>query len=77
MPDNSNEDETQRDYLVVGRDERVDLERYTVRILGRDIIDYEKLRREDSELYNDIVRGEAESDRRRKKYLDDLLKSRS
>jgi len=45
-------------YLVVGRDSGIDLEKYLVTIRGRKILDYEKLRREEPELYWQIIRNE-------------------
>lgn len=47
-------------FKVVGRDSRIDLSRYTVTILGREVIDYEKLKREDPKLYNEILNAEKE-----------------
>lgn len=48
---------------VVGRDRAIDLDKYTVLIHGRSIVDYDKLRREEPELYSRILREEIESDR--------------
>jgi hypothetical protein len=49
-------------YPVVGRDPEIDLERYTVHVNGRDIIDYEKLKQDDSELYKKVLDHEHEVD---------------
>lgn len=32
-------------FPIVGRDRRIDLAKYTVKVLGRDVIDYEKLKK--------------------------------
>lgn len=57
----------------VERDQCVDLTKYTVRVHGRDIIDYEKLRVDNPELYKEIVAGELEDYRREQKELDEIL----
>lgn len=48
-------------YEIVGRDSRIDLSRYTVTILGREVVDYEKLKREEPQLYEEILWAEQES----------------
>jgi uncharacterized protein (DUF736 family) len=60
-------------YQIVGRDNRIDLQKYTTRVHGRDIIDYEKLKTEDPTLHQEIVRNEAEADRRHDEYLKEIL----
>ena len=49
-------------YQIIGRDERIDLTRYTVAVHGRSVIDYAKLRREDPTLYDEILAAEKEID---------------
>lgn len=60
-------------FPIVGRDQRVDLTKYTVQVHGRDIIDYEKLRVDNPMLYNEIVAGEIEDDRREQEETEELL----
>jgi hypothetical protein len=60
-------------YPIVGRDNRIDLQKYTTRVHGRDIIDYEKLKAEDPTLYQAIVRADAEANRRQGEHLKELL----
>lgn len=50
-------------YPVVGRDSRINLHRYMVAVHGRNIIDYEKIRREDFELYKSILEREKQFDK--------------
>ena len=52
---------TYSDYPIVGRDEAIDLEKYTVLIHGRRIVDYERLKQEEPELYARILADENES----------------
>ena len=52
---------TYNDYPIVGRDEAIDLEKYTVVIRGRRIIDYERLKQEEPALYARILAEERES----------------
>jgi hypothetical protein len=59
----SNPDHDKR-FPVVGRDSRVDVTKHTVKVHGRDVIDYEKLKAENPVLYQQIVAGEFESNRR-------------
>ena len=49
-------------YKIVGRDPRVDLSRYAVTVHGRQVIDYQKLKLEDPELYEEILNNEKEWD---------------
>jgi hypothetical protein len=49
-------------YPVVGRDDEINLDKYSIEVLGRRIIDYEKLQREQPELYARILKAEQESD---------------
>ena len=51
-------------FLVVGRSSDIDLEKYTVHIHGRDIIDYEKLKADEPLLYQQILEQEKEVERR-------------
>jgi hypothetical protein len=60
-------------FPIVGRDERVDVTKYTVQVHGRDIIDYEKLRLDNPILYSEIVAGEVEGDRRVQEETEELL----
>jgi hypothetical protein len=50
-------------YPVVGRSSEIDLTKYTVTIHGRDVIDYEKVKKDDPVLYQRIVDRELETDR--------------
>lgn len=45
-------------YRVVGRNRAVDLSKYTIRLNGRDVVDYDKLRRLEPELYQRILQEE-------------------
>lgn len=58
MTTQSSETERNQRFPIVGRDQRVDLNKYTVKIHGRYVIDYEKLRTDDPKLYKEIVAGE-------------------
>jgi len=49
-------------FEVVGRDSRIDMERYTVTICGREIVDYEKLKQDNPKLYKDILDSELQQD---------------
>ena len=49
-------------YPVVGRSSEIDLVAYTTQVNGRMIVDYEKLRREEPELYERILLQEREID---------------
>jgi hypothetical protein len=53
-----------RDNPIVGRDPEIDLEKYLVRIHGRDIVDYEKLRLDDPKLYQILLNREYTEDHR-------------
>lgn len=68
----SNADHDKR-FPIVGRDNRVDLTKYTVQIHGREIVDYEKLKADNPALYNEIVAGELAADRREQEELDEIL----
>lgn len=72
MTNPSPHDDTLRQYPIVGRDSRIDLAKYTVRVHGRDIIDYEKLKADNPALYQDILKEEARADRRIGEELDEL-----
>jgi hypothetical protein len=53
-----------RDHPIVGRDPEIDLEKYLVRVHGRDIIDYEQLRRDNPTLYQTLLNREYAEDHR-------------
>lgn len=69
----SSNDDHQKRFPIVGRDQRVDLTKYTVKVHGRDIIDYEKLKIDDPRLYKEIVVGEFEANHRDQQELDEIL----
>lgn len=69
----SSDTEHDEQFPIVGRDERVDLTKYTVKVHGRDIIDYEKLRADDPKLYDEILAGEFEANRRDEEELEKIL----
>lgn len=56
----SNQD---NEYPVVGRDPDIDLTEYSATVLGRTIVDYEKLKQHEPDLYGRIVENERESNR--------------
>lgn len=58
---NINELKNSGAFTIVGRDSRIDLTRYTVTVQGRELIDYEKLKRNDPALYKEILAAENES----------------
>lgn len=62
-------------YRIVGRDSRIDLDKYTVKVHGRDVIDYEKLQKEDLALYQEILKNEHEANRRDDEYLEFTLRT--
>lgn len=68
----SNSDHDSR-FPIVGRDNRVNLTKYTVQIHGREIIDYEKLKADDPVLYKEIVAGELDANRREQEELEEIL----
>ncbi len=49
-------------FEVVGRDVRIDMSRYTVTVLGRELVDYDKLRRENPQLHKEILDNENRQD---------------
>jgi hypothetical protein len=53
---------TPKRYPVVGRSGEIDLKKYQTKILGRNVIDYEKVKRDKPELYKKIVDNEREFD---------------
>lgn len=69
----SSDDDSDSSLPTVGRDSRADLAKYTVRVLGREIIDYNKIRLEDPELYAEILGNEREADRKHQEELDEIL----
>ncbi|MDB5179282.1 MAG: hypothetical protein JWN01_1225 [Patescibacteria group bacterium] len=73
MTTQSSDADHSKRFPIVGRDQRVDLTKYAVQVHGRDIIDYEKLRADDPALYNEIVAGEIEADRKNQEELDEIL----
>jgi hypothetical protein len=50
-------------YPVVGRSSEIDLEKYQMKVLGRNVIDYDKVKRDEPDLYKRIVDQEREFDR--------------
>jgi hypothetical protein len=60
-------------YPVVGRHHLIDLSKYLVHVKGRNILDYEKIEKEDPELYKQILKDEHEADRMHDEELDKLL----
>lgn len=62
-------------FPIVGRDGRIDLDKYTVKVHGRDVIDYEKLQKEDPAFYQEILKNEHEANRRDGKYLESILRT--
>lgn len=60
-------------FPIVGRDSRVDLAKYTVKIRGQDIVDYEKLKIDNPALYKEIVANEFDADRRQQEELEEIL----
>lgn len=73
MTTQSSNSEHDKRFPIVGRDQRVDLTKYTVKVHGRDVIDYEKLRVDDPELYKEILAGELEANRREEEELEEIL----
>lgn len=65
----SSETERNKRFPVVGRDLRVDLTKYTVKVHGRYVIDYEKLRTDDPKLYKEIVAGELNDSHEKKEEI--------
>lgn len=60
-------------FPIVGRDARVDLTKYAVKIHGRNVIDYEKLKADNPELYKEILANEFEANRREEAELEEIL----
>lgn len=52
---------TPKRYPVVGRNSQIDLVKYQTKVLGRNVIDYEKMKRDEPDLYKRIVDYERES----------------
>ena len=52
---------TSSDYPVVGRNSEINLDKYLVSVHGREIIDYEKLKQEEPDLYSRILEEERKS----------------
>jgi|GEM_PF-3849596 len=50
-------------YPVLGRSSEINLPKYQTKVLGRDVIDYDRLKRDDPDLYKKIVDHEREFDR--------------
>lgn len=73
MTTQSSNTEHDKRFPIVGRDQRVDLTKYTVKVHGRDVIDYEKLRVDDPGLYKEILAGEFEANRREQEELEEIL----
>jgi len=66
----NDEDKSIKAYPIVGRNPHIDLSKYTVRVIGRDVIDYEKIKENEPELYRQILANEREENR-----LSDLEKN--
>ena len=45
-------------YPIIGRNSHIDLSKYLVRVHGRNVIDYEKLKVNEPELYEQILVNE-------------------
>lgn len=60
--------DTPKDYFVVGRHSEINLDKYSVEVLGRQIIDYEKLKQREPQLYQRIVEEEKQSNSNPDKY---------
>lgn len=52
---------TSNSYPVVGRNSEVDLGKYQTKVLGRNVIDYEKIKHDKPDLYKRIIDYEKES----------------
>lgn len=50
-----------KDYPIVGRNNEINLDKYLVVVHGREIIDYDMLKREEPELYARILEEERKS----------------
>lgn len=61
MTDDQTRNYSPHGYPIVGRDSAIDLDKYLVRVHGRDVIDYELLKREEPELYQKILNDERAS----------------
>jgi len=60
-------------FPIVGRHSRANLAKYTVQILGRDVIAYDKIQAEDPGLYAELVRDELEADKKHQQELNEIL----
>lgn len=60
-------------YPIVGRNSHIDLSKYSIRVHGRDIIDYEKLKANEPELYQEILKNEHEENRQSDIQIDEML----
>lgn len=68
--------DTQKDnntYPIVGRNSHIDLTKYSVRVHGRDVIDYEKLKASEPELYKQVLANEREENRQSDLQIDEIL----
>jgi hypothetical protein len=59
----NDEDKKVKSYPIVGRNSHIDLSKYTVRVIGRDVIDYEKIKVNEPELYRQILANERAENR--------------
>lgn len=69
MTTQSSEAEHSKRFPIVGRDQRVNLTKYTVKVHGRYVIDYEKLRTDDPKLYKEIVADELNDSHEKKEEI--------
>lgn len=49
-------------FPVVGRSPEIDLKKYIVRVHGRDVVDYEKIKKNDPALYQKLLKQDRETD---------------
>ena len=53
---------TSKQYPIVGRIDDTELQKYTVLVHGRAIVDYDKIKRDDPELYKKVIENENRPD---------------
>lgn len=73
MTNPASEAEHRKRFPIVGRDSRIDLAKYTAKVRGQDIIDYEKLKADNPALYKEIIANEFEANRRQQEELEEIL----